>query len=409
MKRVLIIAYYFPPVNNILSTISQEMALNMRKFGWEPFLITTKSEGSLPVLIPEENILRIGFHCDSGKKLVSEEGARGIPKIIKIPYIISKKLGIEIASVDRFLFSWGREVLKNMDKIKKINPDVIIATCYPPTGIWLGRLISQRIKKPWVADFRDPMSLYNPSKFPFVKFIDNTIDKILTKKASSIITVGPHLATAMEKFYKKPVSVIYNGFDGDKVGILGQGLQKPGNKKIIYYAGRFHSHRLPAVRMLIDWLSEKKDNDIVLKIRSTGPLESNEKILSYAREKGITSNVQLLDPVSSDVVSKEEKEADILVIFEDLGSLGFITMPGKLTEYLPYNAPIILIARSDSDSGRVVKNASRGYVVSNSKELNDAMENILRGNAPKPDLEAIRKYSFEEQAKVLCGLLDKIK
>ena len=60
MKKVLIISYHFPPVNNIASRRFGEMVSFMPNFGWEPFVLTTKSKGTLPVLIPEKKIIRIG-------------------------------------------------------------------------------------------------------------------------------------------------------------------------------------------------------------------------------------------------------------------------------------------------------------------------------------------------------------
>jgi hypothetical protein len=409
MKKVLIISYYFPPVSNIAAHLSQGIAKNMPKFGWEPFIITTESKGNLPVLISEKNIMRFGLHCDSGKKLVSEEGTKGIPKIIKLPYILSKKLGIEIVSIDRFLFSWGKEVLNNIEAIKKINPDVIIATCYPPSGVWLGNIVSKKIKKPWVADFRDPMSFYNSSKFPFAKFLDGIIDKAIVKTASFVITVGPSLAEKLGAFYKKPSYVIYNGFDNQKIDIH---RKKIGDKKIIYYAGRLHAHRIPAVKLLIDWLAQEKNNNIILKLRSIGPTESNEEIIKYATEKNALSKIFLLEPSSPNIIREEEYQADILVLFEDIGNLGeyaSCTMTGKLFEYLPLKPPILAIARKKSDIETIIKSTSRGCLVSDFDGLSVAMNNILKDSLPSPNLEEVKKYSFEQQAKKICQLLNEIK
>lgn len=406
MKKVLIVSYYFPPLNNITARLVSNLASNMEKFGWQPFVLTTESEGDLPSLIPEENIIRIGRHCDSGKRYVSEERYRGIPAWLKIPYFLYKSLKMEFRSFDRFLFSWVKDSLKQTEKIREINPDFILATSYPASSIWLGRILAKKLKKPWVADFRDPMSLYNQSRFPFVKSIDGLIDKLLVNGASLIVTIGPTLARLMEGFYKKPVYVIYNGFDAN---LIQPAEEKPmGNDKIIYYAGRFHSHRLPAVKLLIDCLARKNDEKIILKIRSLGPKEANEEIADYVKKRNVSSKVQLLEPASPEFVLKEEKAADILAIFENLDRSNALegAMTGKLFEYLPFKAPILAIALPDSDMGLVLRNAAKGCLVSNAEQTDKALEDILEGKFSNPDWQKVKEYSFQNQAQILCQLLN---
>lgn len=412
MRKVLIITYYFPPINIIASKRYGRMALYMPKFGWEPVILTTNSEGNLPVLIPEENIIRIGENCDSKKVLVAEEGYRGIPKVLKPFYFLYKKLGMEIKSIDRFLFSWGKEIFKQKELIEKVNPDVIISTYLPAVSVWLGYIFSKKLKKPWLVDFRDACSLYNVCKSPIIRFLDRKIDKILMKQADSIITVGPYLAETMEKFYKRPIKIIYHGFDA-----LPNEESKKRNEifskkeKIIYYAGRFHTHRLSSVKLLIDWLAQNKENNLHFVIRSIGPFQSNKEILNCAKKKNVLHKINLLASAPPEVILKEEKEADILVLFEDLGELGPVskgTMTGKLFEYLPFQAPILAIARTDSDIGIILKDTSHGYLVSNTKQLDEAMEKILSYQSPNPDWEKVKKYSREEQTKKLCSLLDEI-
>jgi hypothetical protein len=397
-KKVLIITYHFPPINLIASRRFGEMALLMEDFGWEPYVLTTESSGDLPVLIPEKNIVRIGEHCDSKKILVKEEGYKGLSPLLKLLYFIYRKLSISMESLDRFVFSWRKEVLKNIDKIKEIKPDVIIASTSPVVCLWLGRDISAKLNIPWVADFRDACSIYNTSKFPFAKAIDKMIDKRTVKTASSMTTVGPYLAELMEEFYNKKVYVISNGFKKERLQFLKQKTEN--NPKIIYYAGRFHPHRLKALKLLIEWLIKKGDN-LKLVIRSLGPKEANEEILKLAEK---TNKVDLLDPASAETILEEEKNADFLAIFEDLSKDKVFkgTMPGKIFEYLPYSGTILAVARPDSDMKTILRQTNRGKVVSNFEELNDFF------SKPKlnPDIEALKIYTREHQAKKLCSLLD---
>ena len=385
------------------------MVAFMPKFGWEPVVLTTKTDGPLPVLMPQENVIRIGKNYDSKKKLVvSEEGYKGIPVALKAPYFFYRNLKMELASVDRFIFSWGREIKKNKELIMAKNPDLIVGSSYPPVSIWQARYFSDYLKKPWVPDLQDPLSLWNNAKFPFVKKIDEKIDKYLIKTASGVVTISSHLAQKMRDFYKKPVEVVYNGFDEADEDPKNNVLAEKGAIKF-YYAGRFHPHRIPAVKLFLDWLAEIKTRNFVFVLRSLGPLEANDEIAGYAKEKGIFGKINLLPPSGPEVIFQEEKEASALILFDDLNRVmrnSEGTLPGKLMEYLPFRAPIIAVNRPDSEIGEILKETSRGWLVSNLKELEGAGEAIFQGKTPEFNWEKVNKFSREAQAKKFCEFLD---
>lgn len=384
------------------------MAPLMPGFGWQPVVLTTNSQGDLPLLLPENNIIRIGENCDSKKVLVSEEREKGIPLYLKPFYWFLRKQNIEIKSIDRFLFSWGREVLKKEKLIREINPDAIIATYLPAVDIWLGYLLARKLKKPWLAEFRDASSLYNVSGSVITRFLDRQIDKFLVRSAAAVITIGPYLAQALGGLYGRPVEIVYHGFSEKTEN----SYEQKGKKNIIYYAGRFHTHRLAAVRLLIDWLASDRESGFYFVARSLGPKEANEEITAYAKKKGVADRVALLSPASPEIIEKEEGEAAVLILFEDLNKeLGVIsrgTMTGKFFEYLPKRAPVVAINREDSDLGRILEQTKRGYLVSGLGQLDIAIKNIIKGNGLNPDWQKIKEFSREEQTKKLCQLLDRI-
>jgi len=409
MKKVLIISYHFPPVNNIAARRFGGMVGYMKEFGWEPFVLTTNSKGNLPVNIPEKNIIRIGENYQKGD-LVSDEEYRGIPFLLKIPYFFYRKLGAEIISLDRFIFNWGRELKKNKEIIRRINPDIIIGTCYPAVDIWMAKFFSEIIKKPWIADLEDPLSLLNNSKVPFIRFLDEKIDRALIKSASAVIALGPKMVAKLGKLYGRQIEIVYNGFNGEE--LEPEINLKDKKNKNIYYAGRFQSQRIPAIKLLIDWFAKDKKYDFSLKIRSLGPKEANEEILRYAKEKNVCDKIDLLPATSPEVIFQEEKEADILLSLNDLEKKinnSECQIAGKLTEYLSLRVPIISINRSDSDDGLVLEDTSRGYLVSDLNGLDRAINDILqKGILNYFNWEKVKKYSKKYQTKKLCNILDKI-
>lgn len=411
MKNVLIFTYYFPPINAIASRRYGQMAPYMKEFGWNPTIVTTHSQGDLPIALPEKQIIRIGENCDSGKTLVSGEGGKGIPSFLKPLYAFYRRAGFELTSVDRFLFSWGKEVLARQEIIKETKPDVIIGTYLPAVALWLARMYSRKLNVPWVADFRDACSLYNPSSFPLAKSLDRVIDKFLVRNADAVLTISPHLASLLKNFYHKPTEVIYNGFDTPLTPERSStGISKEPSDMVLYYAGRFHPHRVPAAKLLIDWLAMHKA-PVSFKTRSLGPLEANKALSDYAKQKGVSDKVTILPPATHDVIAKEERDADVLLVFEDVKKMNPISqtnMTGKLFEYLPFAAPILAVTRADSDIGVVLDDTLRGFLASNITELDYAMGRIRSHDLPSPDYKNVSSYSRNMQCKKLCRVLDRV-
>lgn len=407
MKKVLIISYSFPPINNIASRRYGEMATYMSDFGWEPFVLTTKSSGDLVVEIPEKNIIRVGGHYQKGLN-IEHPGANGLPKLLRPGYHFYKKLNLNLRSVDMFLLSSIAPLFKKLNYIRKINPDIILASYGPAVSLWMGNLISGKIKKPWIADFRDPCSLINYSPG---MVLDKYIDKALVKSASGIITVSPLLAEFLAKFYNKKAEVVFNGFRMDNT-FERRHEKKPikTEKKVIYYAGRFIPEQMKSVKLLIEWLVKSGRDDIIFTIRSLGSKEMNDQVISYAKSLGVSNLIDILEPAEEEIIRGEIVKADIVTVFIDVQkdepvSAGTIT--GKLLKLLPLGIPIITIGREDSNIGKILNDTKTGFLVSNFEELNIVMEKIFSGALmPRPVWNEIQKYSSESQCGNLCNFLN---
>lgn len=409
MNKVLIVApHSFPPVNNMAARRYGEMVSYMPHFGWEPFVLTTKSSGDLAVEIPEENIIRIGEHYQKGL-IIEAPGNKGLPKLLRPGYFLYKKLNLNLRSMDMFLFSLAIPMFKKLDCIKKIKPDIILASYGPATSLWVGNLLSWKIKKPWIADFRDPASLVNYSSGAS---LDKCIDKYLAGSASGIITIGPSLAVFLGKFYNKKVTVIFNGFRLENG--FGRGRREKMTKKgktIIYYAGRLTPSQMGSIKMLIKWLANRGRDDIVFTIRSLGFKEMNAQISSYAQDLKAANLVNILEPAEEETIKSEIGEADILTVFvdiEDGDPVAVGTITGKFLKLLPWGIPILVIGREDSDIGKILNETRAGFLASNPEQLSIAMEKILSGDLTHPVWDEIQKYSAENQCKNLCHLLDQV-
>lgn len=396
MKKLLIFSYFFPPFNNAASRRWSEMIPELSK-EYDIYVIANSSDGDLLVPISEEKIFRLGYLSNLNFSQI--ELKRGI--IHKFISFFTEHL----RTVDTTLISW---YYKNRGKVKAIiqdvSPDIVITSVGPfSTSLFgfLARKNSKSIK--WVVDIRDSMALFNPEEKNMIQhYIDKKFDKTVIAKADYIITVSNSLALTLGRFYRKEVSVIYNGFrESDYLPVKNES-----RKSIeMYYAGRIYTHRLKAFYCLIDFC---KDTDFTLKIRLLGSVEQKHELESYSKSKGF-SNLTILPPTSGEVIIEEEQKADVLIILEEMNKNNDIsrgTLTGKLFEYLQNYSPIMAICRDDSEIGEILDKSNRGRIVTTKVEFDTFIK--VRNNYLLKDLDIIDQYSRKNQAIKLKLILDKL-
>lgn len=403
MKKVLIITYSFPPLNNIAARRFGELAPYMRSLGWEPIILTTSSKGSLPIRISEKFIYRYGKHPQLTTKLNNEDKKSLIRSLLNLKRV----LGFNLRTIDRTYKNWYRYIKKNDKELLKNKFDVILATFGPGASLFLGRYYSKKLSIPWIADFRDLGALYQDKYYKqnlLARKLDLIVEKRVLSSASAITTIGNTFVNVLKKNYNKPTYMIYNGWDIEQN--YGRKLDR---KKYLYYAGRFYPHQMKSVYMLINTL--KKHKNINLVIRSLGPEPLNKKIEEFTKSVGIIDQVRILEPLEPKDVLLESQRALVNIVFEDLDKTiawkkGVIT--GKLLGLLPLNPPVLAIARKDSEIGEILRDTNKGKLCSSINEIDNFLTSVEQNIDKFIGNKNIILYSKQYQAKKICNVLDSV-
>ena len=147
MKRVLMIAYHFPPIqgsSGVHRTV--QFARHLPKFGWEPLIVSVHPR-AYPAIgsdwlggLPEDSKIVRAFALDSARHLS----------------INNRYLGLT-ALPDRWVSWWPSGVFRCLRLIKKYKPNVLWSTFPVATAHLIGLTVRRITGLPWVADFRDPM------------------------------------------------------------------------------------------------------------------------------------------------------------------------------------------------------------------------------------------------------------
>jgi glycosyltransferase involved in cell wall biosynthesis len=211
--KILIIAYYYPPINTGGTVRPLKWAQYLQQWGHEVTILThtynkTKSEPGSPQIIR--------FHDISYNKKR--------PNLYKkCQWLILRSFteALNIVGIYHSIYSWWkRKVIKNSETIiQQAQPDIIIATYPPVETLEIGLHLSKKYNIPLIADFRDGL-LFEPIEIKRInqyRCIRQRYEKIETEVAgqsTAIIAVSQPIMDYYAGTYQpKHSAVITNAFD----------------------------------------------------------------------------------------------------------------------------------------------------------------------------------------------------
>ena len=304
MKKLLIVSAHFPPLNTMASKRYGYMCKYMEKYGFEPYILTTRPRGGgdlnskldLEVPLSEERIIRIGDLGIDYPCLESE--------INEVLYQYSNdRVGSRI--IEEQSLGWYYKVKNELDMEKLKDIDIVIGT-FPAIGnIWVGRYVAEKLEKPFVVEIRDLISDYSEScnKNAFYQNIELQLEQKLVKDSAGIVAVTSGFREILrERYPNHKIITVYNGWEI-------QDKEDNHNKKndYLYYAGSLYEHRVESIKMLIDTIKEN-ELDVNLIIRSVGP-ENSERILKdYIYANSMQNKVKVLGTVNENTDRSRQKQ-----------------------------------------------------------------------------------------------------
>lgn len=393
-KKILIVSYFFPPLNNMASRRWAQMIPELSKT-YNIYVFTNNCQGDLAVPLSEEKIKRVGLLTNPNFSRASEAKS-----------ILQKIIGHlrkDLRTLDSTFINFYIKNKKNfISYVKEIKPDAILATLGPFSSAFFGLLARKSNKDiKLILDFRDPMALYATHKRHVIKrWVDKQIEKRIIINSDLIFITSESYSEGMRRSYGVRIPVVYNGFpEVKKIEV------KSTNKKskIIYYAGQIYKHREPALRLLLKYLDES--NEYLLKMRLLATQERFKK-LKYIISQYPKAKVEICDPVSDEVINKETAEASVLLILEDLNPRNKWSdaLPGKLFESLPFDIPILAICQAAHEMAGILEQTGLGEVCSDSVNLKSFFINLNHyqmGNVKK-----VEEFSRRDQALKVKSLLE---
>lgn len=406
MKKVLIVSYYFPPLNNIAAKRYGLMCKYFKQNGYDTYILTTTIKESnglgicngLELPLEKKHILRI-----TGKSSNYRKKIKGLLALCDL----GEKCKLSFRTISAEGLLWFENVKKELDLKKLDDINLVIGTYGPIGNLYIAKYIAGRLGCPYIIDIRDFISEWQEVEegFRHCTRIDNIVERKLLSTANGIIAVTPRIKKVVQKKYPgKKTITIFNGWDKTQIEV-----SNIENEKYLYSAGLLYNHRVESFLVLLRALKEVNEKEhIKLIIRSIGPQKLDKKVKQIVLEMKMENVVFILPPASENVIRKEQSQAYINVVLNslneaNLGEMGMI--PGKSFEYMNERAPILAISPPKSDLAKVLSYTNKGFATISEDEI---VNFILHNNQNYIGNNNIKKFTREYQAKKLCRFMDYI-
>jgi len=412
MKRVLMIAFHFPPLagsSGIQRTLS--FARHLPRFGWEPLILTAHKRAFARVSddqlgdVPSDVVVERAFALDSARHLA-----------------ILGRYPAFAARPDRWITWWLGAVPKGLAMIRKFRPDAIWSTYPIATAHKIGYTLHRLSGLPWIADFRDPMTEDGYPADPRIRQSYKEIEEAVLRSASFGVFVTPGLVRLHHKRYPEiPIArlaVIENGYDEEIFAPLDgtaarEGPLVPGAFTLLHSGVVYPNERDPtqffqALRRMLDEGGLKPGE---LRVRLRAPF--HETLLTRLIDTfRVADIVELAAPVTYRHALQEMMRADGLLVLQASNCNDQI--PAKVYEYLRCRRPIIGLTDPAGDTAGLLRKSGIHNIARLDSaeeialELRRFLDEVRRGEAGFPTDGFIAEASRLRRTRELTGLLDQM-
>ena len=409
MRRVGLLAPFFPPLRRVGALRPGRWAAHFEEFGWEPWVVTLASQsGDYHSLgIDPSRILSLNhLRSSSSPKADPSFGVMRAWLDSRVPY-------------DGFwpIFWWNQRSIKRWFR-ESAKIECLVSTGDPWSSHWMGQNVARELDIPWVADFRDPWSL---SRVPLRQRSHTSLAKDAHREADIVRHADAMTFTsntALQRYQhaypaqSPKMSVIHNS-----AGILEyhderktHNSEKSSNERIeLVFFGSFR--RLSPIepwiklfRHVTKLAQEKRITIPKVTLRSTNePLHSLDEFTWIEHE--------LLPSVDSRDGASVLEQASILLLSSHPDRDDII--PAKLWDYLPASAPILSLG-SSLDVQKILQATGQGSQFDSRQDdqLYPAsqwfLDQLLGVSEKPPPLsdEWMHAISPKTMTSKLCELLD---
>jgi glycosyltransferase involved in cell wall biosynthesis len=345
-RKVLIIAYYFPPMG--LSGVQRtvKFAKYLSQYGWKPTVLTVNPAGYFAF---DDTLLK---EVEAAGVRVVRTNSRDVNRfftkevVVKLPSERARKILQYIGDlffIPDTKIGWKSPAVKSaIALIEQEQFDILFATAPPQSGLLIGTALKKRFKIPLVVDYRDSWLNY-PFKYfptPLHRFLHRRLEKRVMKAADRVTVTNRRVKEELLRRYPnmsyQDVVILSQGFDPEDFPTTNEKRTRSAKMQIAH-AGTFYGDRNPAVffQALANVLRDNPKMRGRIEVHLIGSMRNEELLLTkkFDLHNVITFHSYL--PHRECVKLLSEADALWFVLDNDYQT------PGKLYEYFATHKPIL--------------------------------------------------------------------
>ncbi|MFN3564546.1 MAG: glycosyltransferase [Burkholderiaceae bacterium] len=403
MRRVLMIAFHFPPLagsSGIQRTL--RFAQYLPDHGWQPVVLTAsprayeRTSDDLLRELPRDLIVHRAFALNTARHLA----LRG-----RYPALLARP--------DRW-FTWALAAIPaGLRLVRRHRPEAIWSTYPIATAHVVGRWLARLTGLPWIADFRDPMAQdgYPPDPATWRAF--ERIERNAVEHAAASVFVTRGAAALYRRRYPAAadrIAVIENGFDESSFADLvpGEGPLVPGRCTLVHSGIVYPSERDPT--QLFAALGALKRSgrarELLVRFRASA---HDELLHELARRNDVADMIEVAPALPYREALAEMQRADGLLVLQ--ASNCNEQIPAKVYEYLRSGRPILALTDPNGDTADLLRRCGVRYIapLDDAGAIEATVPQFMADlDAARPEASAVAACSRERRTRELAALLNAV-
>jgi len=377
-KRVLVIAYYWPPSGGGGVQRWLKFVKYLPEHGWEPVVYVPddpyypEHDGSLARdLRPDLEVIRrpilepyVLFEALAGTRpraradsvlkqpRTDQNAAERLSVWVRSNFFIPDARMLWIAPSVRFLLRY----------LRRRPVDAIVSTGPPHSLHLIARALARRQRLPWLADFRDPWTRieYHADLplTPPAAALHRRLERNVLRDADVVVAVSWQWEREMQALGAAHTHVITNGYDEDDFAAKAPALRGDFRLAHVGTFDRDRDHQ-SLWRALAGLREARPDFARDLTIELVGRIDA--AVFDSLDRHGLRSQVEHEPWLPHDEAIRRMRAAQVLLLLINrVAHNAAGRVAGKLFEYLAAERPVLCIGPPEGDSARLVARAAAG-------------------------------------------------
>ena len=376
LKRVLVVAYLFPPVGGAGVQRIAKFVKYLPEFGWQPTVLTAANpsvplkDESLLDEIPAEVRIEVARTFEPGyalKQAVSgsqEKSGHGSRRILPGLKRLVRACGNTVLQPDPQILWYPNAVRTGLRLLKETPHDAIFVTAPPFSSFLVGATLSRRSGLPLLLDYRDEWGISNTywenkQHGRLSRAVQSSMQRYVVRSANALIattraSAGSLYHVAAQTRRIPVITHLYNGYDAqDFASPAGTPADESqsGRYRLVYTGTLWNLTSVEPLVKAIQTLSERSPRlaerlDFVIAGRRT---TQQDRLLQEL--DGLPCRLVRHDYVDHAAAVSLMRSADgLCLLLSDVPHADRV-VPAKLFEYMAAQRPIVFIGPEGEVSG----------------------------------------------------------